>query len=146
MPVPPPSPYDAGPVESDAESPDVLEVLQYDGEGVPTVPVRLTNKVRVEQLPTRMGAMMSVNVSATEPEMLLPRNPKRSTITLVAIGIAFFIAWSKERCMRDESRFIVANTTGVVMKFHWTDELWVMKTGAGAAGDRLSIATEDWVL
>jgi hypothetical protein len=123
-------------------------VLQHDeGIGPEVVPVRLTHKVRVEQLPTRMGAMMTVNVSETVPERLLPANPKRSSITFGATGGDYWIGRSSEAVKRDESRFLCsAGLQAGMLRFHWTDELWALKRAVGAATDRLSIATEDWVL
>lgn len=129
------------------DTPDTDEVLQAEvaHPEVDPVPVRLVNKVRVDQLPTELGILRSIDVSSAAPEQLLPRNPRRATVNFwVGFGAtAFRIARTRDEALRDDSSIIITTNSGPY-RFHWVDECWAMKTAAGAGTDRLSYATEDW--
>jgi hypothetical protein len=128
------------------DTPSSADVLQSEDSApeLQPVPVRLVNKVRVDQLPTELGITRSINVSATAPERLLPWNPRRATINLwIPVGATVRVARSEAEALRDDSSIIIVSSSGPY-RFHWVDECWAMKRAAGDANDRLSICTEDW--
>jgi hypothetical protein len=128
------------------DTPPNDEVLQAENPApeIQPVPVRLLNKVRVDQLPTELGITRSINVSSSEPERLLPWNPRRATINLwIGTGETVRVARSQAEALRDDSSIIIVGSSGPY-RFHWVDECWAMKRAAGAATDRLCICTEDW--
>lgn len=128
------------------DSPPTAEVLQADEPpaDIQPIPVRLTNKVRVDQLPTELGITKSVEVSAADPEQLLPENPRRATINLwIGFGESVRVARTQAEARRDDSSIIILGNSGPY-RFHWIDAVWAMKRAAGANTDRLCICTEDW--
>jgi hypothetical protein len=128
------------------DTPPTDEVLQAEvpEPEVTPVPVRLVNKVRVDQLPTELGITKSFKPSTTVPEQVLPRNPRRATVNLwVASGGTYRVARSKAEAARDDSSIIIGGNSGPY-RFHWVDECWAMQREAGAATDRLVVCTEDW--
>jgi hypothetical protein len=128
------------------DTPPTAEVLQSElpEPDVQPVPVRLVNKVRVDQLPTELGITRSVNISATAPEQILPANPRRATVNLwIGTGETVRVARTAAEALRDDSSIIVVGSSGPY-RFHWTDACFAMKRAAGAATDRLCICTEDW--
>lgn len=129
------------------DTPATDEVLQAEDTEpeLQPVPVRLVNKVRVDQLPTRLGITKSINVSSTEPEQVLPRNPRRAAINLwVPAGdTGVRVARTRDEALRDDSSIVIVTNSGPY-RFHWIDEVYAMKRGAGASTDRFVICTEDW--
>jgi hypothetical protein len=131
------APFDTPPTD------EVLQAEEPDTEIEP-VPVRLVNKVRVDQLPTELGITKSFKPSTTEPEQALPRNPRRATVNFWQVsGGSFRVARTQGEALRDDSSIIISSNAGP-FRFHWVDECWVMQREAGAATDRLVICTEDW--
>jgi len=128
------------------DTPSTAELLQVDDTApeVQPVPVQLVNKVRVDQLPTEMGILKSINVSSTEPEQILPENKRRATVSLwVPIGETVRIGRTPDEARRDDSAVILTTNLGVY-RAHWTDACYAMKRAAGVDTDRLSVATEDY--
>jgi hypothetical protein len=128
------------------DTPPTDEVLQSEEPEpeIQPVPVRLVNKVRVDQLPTELGITKSYKPSTTSPEKVLPRNPRRATVNLwVAGGGTFRVARTQAEAIRDDSSIIIGGNSGP-FRFHWVDECWAMQREAGAATDRLVVCTEDW--
>jgi len=134
-------------VPQDFDTPTTEAVLQVDGEAPEAVPVRLTNKVRVDQLPTRLGQCFTFEGTVdlvAGPVKIVPENPRRASVTLqVAGSTAYRIARTPDEARRNSSSFLISSNSGPY-RFHWTDALYAMKSAAGGATDTLSVLTEDW--
>jgi hypothetical protein len=131
----------------DFDTPPTDEVLQAEDTEpeLQPVPVRLVNKVRVDQLPTEVGITKSFKPSTADPEQILPRNPRRATVNFWQVaGGSYRIARTQAEARRDDSSIIITSNAGP-FRFHWVDECWSMqRESPGAATDRLVICTEDW--
>jgi hypothetical protein len=147
-PRPAPAPTDTHAVEPEDftpfDTPSTAVVLQAEEPypEIAPVPVRLVNKVRVDQLPTELGITKTINVSSAAPEQLLPENKRRATINFWLVsGETVRVARTHDEALRDDSSIVIVANAGP-FRFHWTDACWAMKR-VGAAS-LLSIATEDW--
>lgn len=128
------------------DTPPTDEVLQAEVSepDIQPVPVRLVNKVRVDQLPTELGITKAINVSSSAPEQILPRNPRRATVNFwIGEGESVRVARTEMECERDDSSIIITDNSGP-FRFHWVDECWAMKRATGLSTDRFCICTEDW--
>lgn len=127
----------------DHDTPDVHELMQAEtGQPDEPIPVRLTNPVQVNQLPTRLARMFSRAVG-TVPEKVLNDDPRRASIRMIASGanVAFGLGRSQAECADDDCFRLALNSGPYV--FHFTDEVWARRIG-GAATDRLCITVEQW--
>jgi hypothetical protein len=127
------------------DTPGTDEVLQAEEPDLELAPVtvRLVNKVRVDQLPTELGMTKAIKPSASQAELIVPRNPRRATINLWSVAGTYRVARTEAECKRDDSSIVIVASIGP-FRFHWVDEVWVMQREAGAATDRLVFVTEDW--
>jgi len=129
------------------DTPSTDEVLQAEPPyepGITSLPVHLVDVAQVEQRPTEVGMTKSVEVSAIAPELLIPENKRRATVTFwVAVGETVRVAPTAQEATRDDSSLVFVAGMAPT-PFHWSGPVYGMKRAAGATTDRFVICTEDW--
>jgi hypothetical protein len=125
------------------DTPSVETVLQGEtGQPDEPIPVRLTNPVNVNQLPTRLASLSSRAFADTNTVKVLNADPRRARLALSTGTVAVFAIGRTQAEAADPNAFLITSNQGP-FAFHFTDELWARRIG-GAATDRLSIAVEQW--
>jgi hypothetical protein len=127
----------------DFDTPPVAEVLQAEtGQPDEPIPVRLTNPVQVNQLPTRLASMFSVAFATAGPtQKVLNEDPRRAALRITVSGGTFAIGRTQAEAA-DASAYVITTNAGPYI-FHFVDELWARRI-TGVAADRLSISVEQW--
>lgn len=127
------------------DTPSTAEVLQADDDEIRSVPVHLTNSVRVDQLPSKLGMVQTIVGPgyATNPVKLLPANPRRAAITFAASALSWRWAPTENAVRRADSSYVILVNQGP-HRFHFTGEVWLMEHAVPGATDALAICTEDW--
>jgi len=123
------------------DTPPVSEVLQAETGGPDeAIPVRLTNPVNINQLPTHVGGMFSKSLAASPaaPVRILNADPRRAKITLAG-SVVVAIGRSQAEAADADAFRLEANQGP--FPFHFTEELWARSTGAAG---RISVAVEQW--
>lgn len=150
-----------GPTEAEAEAADqrgteqVVEPYDFDTPPVETVlqaevgpdeaiPVRLTNPVNVNQLPTHVGGLFSRLLPADVPGSpaavkVLNKDPKRARLTITSPVVVVAIGRTQAEA-NDPDAFRLDTNQGP-FPFHFTEEVWARSTGAAT---RISICVEQW--
>lgn len=125
----------------DFDTPPVAEVLQAEVGPDNAVPVRLTNAVNVNQLPTRVGTLASKLIAASPATAvrLLNADPRRAAVTFVATAVEVAIGRTQAEA-NDDNAFRLLSQQGPY-RFHFTEEVWV-RSIAGSV--RLSYCVENW--
>lgn len=128
------------------DTPPTDEVLQaeYPEPEIKAVDVRLVEAAQVDPRPTELGILRSIDVDSTEPEQILPENPRRAAVTFwIGAGETVRVARTAQEAQRDDSSIIIP-AVGGPYRFGWVDACFAMKRASGASTDRFCFATEDW--
>jgi len=126
------------------DTPSVETVLQGEtGQPDEPIPVRLTNPVNVNQLPTRVASLSSKAFADTNAVKVLNADPRRARLLVHASGGGASFAIGRTQAeAADANAFLITVNQGP-FPFHFTDELWARRIG-GSATDRMSFSVEQW--
>jgi hypothetical protein len=121
------------------------EVLQGDYEAASVVvPVKLVNPVRVDQMPTDLGALKAIRLAAAaldvQPVRVLNEDPLRASVTIWVNGGDVYLGSTQAGATLEAGGAIINPNLGPV-RLHFRSELWASSV---AAASTLSVAVEQW--
>jgi hypothetical protein len=135
----------------DYDTPD-LEALMQSTALEDGIPVELVGPARVNQLPTRIGAMFSRLVTKPGPSVkVLPYDPRRALV-YIAPNTNIQVMMGRTQAEADGPDAFIwpasfVSTAGANNPFKWVDEVWLrIWPGPGVVDGayRISVMTEEW--
>jgi hypothetical protein len=105
-----------------------------------TVPVVVTNIVRVDVLPSRSGGISSVPVGTVEPVKLLPNDPRRKSATIVSLDADLFLGDLPGQVVGAVGASRARWPASVPWVSERTDEVWATAVAASS----VTVIVEHW--